>query len=132
MKISIRTRVRIQKKFMKFCWDREVPQKCFEFDQLFLYSTSNERWCSWQFYLFLLPMSSCCGRQFFTRTMLPMGKMRKGMVSVLVVLTKGRRYWFRYRAVSRIPNPNPKAANSLPLRLFFYSGLGLGIRGLHW
>ena len=36
----------------------------------------------------------------------------------------------RYRAVSRIPNPNPKAANSLPLRLFTSFGLGLGIRGL--
>ena len=37
----------------------------------------------------------------------------------------------RYRAVSRIPNPNPKAANSLPLRLLAALGLGLGIRGLH-
>ena len=26
---------------------------------------------------------------------------------------------------------DPKAANSLPLRLFMISGLGLGIRGLH-
>ena len=52
------------------------------------------------------------------------------MVSVLVVLP-ARELTDVDTEPSRIPNPNPKAANILPLWLFVASGLGSEIRGLH-
>ena len=38
-------------------------------------------------------------------------------------------YWVRYRDESRIPNPNTKASDILPLEMFIIKVLGLVIRG---
>ena len=39
--------------------------------------------------------------------------------------------WFRYGAVSRIPNHNPKAWKNFPLRLYIIEGIWLGIRCIY-
>ena len=53
------------------------------------------------------------------------GKVWKASKSI----SKETGYWVRFRAKSRIPNPNTKPANSLHLWLFAGLALVLGIRG---